>query len=283
MAEILLFDHIGKTAGSTIRRVLWQVYGFERSFQSTVIGEHVARYHELCTRLDTEYPSVSAIVAHTGYGLHERLPQRHRYRLFTLLRDPVQRTLSHYYFEIQRGRLSASVPLVEWLEQDLERAYNVQTAFLGGLAIEQHLDGRPLTKDRFTEGLLECAKASLHAYEVVGLTERFDESLLLLGRTFGWPIRKMRHFEANRGKLRTRRSGPTPEELGAVRAANRLDIALYDYAAGLFEAQLRERLPDAAAQRRALEKANRLYALSAPDLRRRLLKRARHAVRSLVL
>src|SRR5690606_26000574 len=281
MAEVLLFDHIGKTAGSTIRHVLWRVYGHEAVFTSTVVGQHQERIAALTGLLDTERPAVSVIVAHTGYGLHGRLPQRHRYRLFTLLRDPVERTLSNYYFEIQKGRLPASVSLVEWLERDVERAYNVQTAFLGGLAVAVHLDGRVLSRDCFTDDLLARAREALDAHEVVGLAERFDESLLLLGQAFGWPIRQMRYFEANRGRLRARRAGPTAEELEAVRAANRLDAALYDYARARFEAQLRERLPDVDARLDALARANRFYALSAPGLRRQLGRRARRALHTL--
>src|SRR5690606_19640550 len=155
------------------RYILWRIYGYDRVFVSTVVGKHQARIAKLGPLLDAEPPARSVVIAHTGYGLHERLPERHRYRLFTLLRDPVQRTISSYYFEVQKGRLPASVSLPEWLERDLSRACNVQAAYLGGLALQEHLDGRPPTRADFDDALLERAKAALRAHEVVGLTERF--------------------------------------------------------------------------------------------------------------
>lgn len=283
MADVVLFDHIGKTAGSTIHRVLWRVYGRKRVFMSTIVGTHQERIATLRDGLDTPRPSVAAVIAHTGYGLHERLPPQHRYRLFTLLRDPVQRTISNYHFEIQRGRLSASVSLTDWLDQDLSRAYNVQTAFLGGLALQQHLDGRALRKEDFTDDLLERAKAALRAHEVVGLTERFDEGLLLLSDAFGWSSRETCYVRANRGKRRARRASPTPEEIEAVRRANRLDAALYDHGRTLFETQLAARIPDVEDRLRDLRQRNRIYALSVPNLRRRLRRRAGRAARALGL
>jgi hypothetical protein len=257
--RLFVFNHIGKTAGSTMRQVLWHVFDGRRVFMSTVIGTHADRIAELRQRLEMPRPGVDAIIAHTGYGVHERLPQVFHYQLYTMLRDPVERTLSQYYFEIQKERLPASVSLMEFLERDLHRAYNVQTGFLGGLHVREHLDGLSLTKDLFDDALLERAKAALHAHEAVGLTERFDESLLLLGQAFEWPLTKLLYVRKNAGRLRPRRPALTEEEQAAVRAHNRLDLELYAYATELFEAQLRERVPDAETRLRTFRRLNAMY------------------------
>ena len=257
--RIFVFNHIGKTAGSTMRQVLWHVFDGSRVFMSTVVGTHVDRMEELRERLSLPKPDVDAIIAHTGYGVHERLPQSFDYRLYTMLRKPEERTLSQYYFEIQKGRLPASVSLMEFLETDLGRAYNVQTGFLGGLHVQDHLDGLNLTKELFDEALLERAKASLRAHDSIGLTERFDESLLLLGETFGWPLTQLLYVRKNTGKLRPKRPELTEAEREAVRASNRLDTELYRYAVEHFEQQLREQVPDVEARLRRLQRLNAMY------------------------
>jgi hypothetical protein len=257
--RVFVFNHIGKTAGSTMRQILWHVFDGSRVFMATVIGTHVERMAELRTRLTAPKPDVDAIIAHTGYGVHERLPDGFDYRLYTMLRDPVERTLSQYYFEIQKERLSASVSLLEFLERDLHRAYNVQAGFLGGLHVQEHLDGLELRRDLFDEDLLERAKANLRTHDAIGLTERFDESLLLMGQAFGWPLTQLLYVRKNAGTLRPKRPVLTDEEREAVREHNRLDLALYAYAQELFDEQLRTQVPDAEARLDRFQRLNRMY------------------------
>ncbi len=67
----------------------------------------------------------------------------------------------------------------------------------------------------------------------MGVTERFDESVVLLGRTFGW--RDVRYVSAN-----VARSGapPTEAELDLVRRANQLDLELYEHACRLLDERI---------------------------------------------
>jgi hypothetical protein len=285
--DILIFNHIKKTAGSTLRHVLFDVYGGRRVHSLYAYsGAHFATFAEhmayLTETLAPAEPKVSAIASHAGFGVHERLPQRHRYRLFTMLRDPVQRTISIYHFVIQNGTYPPDTTLDAVLE-DTERVFNTQTADLGGLMVRHTLDGEPLRREDYDDALLERAKANLLAHDLFGLAERFDESLLLAGEVLGWPARKLTYATVNVGKVRRTRPPLTPDEIERIREHNRLDLALYAFAQEHFERRLRERLPDVAARLRAFERANRLYALSAPNLRFRLRQRAGRAARTLGL
>ena len=199
MSEVILFNHIPKTAGSTMKHVLWTAVGggdrvpFSMEF-------HDERVPEIYRRLDRPLQGRHAVVAHTGFGLQDRLPDRHDYRMFTILRDPVQRTISEFFFaRDDRGRLPADISLYDFLQDDLLRSFNSQTAFLGGLSAHHHLDGVPLRRDQFDEGLLDRAKKNLAAHNVVGLTERFDETLLLLRDGYEWPLRKTLYLPVNIG------------------------------------------------------------------------------------
>ena len=285
--EILIFNHINKTAGSTLRHVIFQVYrGRHVYLMYAYPGAAVERYPEHLALLNEALAPASsrikAIVSHTGFGLHEALPQHHRYRQFTVLREPVQRTISNYFFVIQEGSVPASTTLEEFLT-NTEKAYNVQTADLGGLLKRHHLDGVPLRRDDYDEALLARAKAHLLAHDAFGLTERFDESLVLASEVLGWPSRKLVYLPRNVGTVRRSRSTLTAEQVEMVREHNRLDAALYAFAAEHFERLLNERIPDLPERLQALARMNRINALAAPRLRARLRRHARLAAQRIGL
>lgn len=234
MAEVILFNHIPKTAGSTMRYVLWRVVGRERVLTSTRRGEHRERIGSIGRQL-TE--GTYAVVAHTGFGVQDYLPSGHDYSTFTILRDPVERTLSRYRMALHDNETEGS--LEDYLKDDLVESYNAQTAFLGGLTARHHLEGEALRPDQYNQALLERAKRNLESHDAFGTTERFEEILLLLRDRFGWPMAKLLHTPAN---VRAGSQEPTSAELEAVRAHNKLDQELYDFAAELSKPVSRRRL-----------------------------------------
>lgn len=96
---------------------------------------------------------------------------------------------------------------------------------------------------------------STTTFAVVGLTEGFDESLILLRRTFGWS--KLHYPPAN---FSLRRGGrPVPRSvLERIEALNWLDADLYEYAQRRMQQAI-----DAAAQfdadLRRFRRSNSLY------------------------
>ena len=205
-----------------MRYVLWRVVGKERVLTSTKRGEHRERIESIGRQLtDGTY----AVVAHTGFGVQDYLPSGHDYATFTILRDPVERTISRYRMALHDNETEGS--LEDYLKEDLVESYNAQTAFLGGLTARHHLEGETLRPDQYDHDLLERAKRNLEAHDVIGTTEGFEEMLLLLQSRFGWPMAKLLHTPAN---VRARPRKPTPRELEAVRASNQLDIELYNFA-----------------------------------------------------
>jgi hypothetical protein len=150
--DVLVFEHIPKTAGSTLRTVLRRLYG-RGLFLHTNVRAPLGRFEELQEEVRSGRRPIRAIGSHVGYGLHERLPGALRYAHFTLLRDPIQRTISDYYYGLQEGQIEEGVTLLEAISLDSPRAiplraWNVQTAFLGGLRAEYLLDGRRRTSTR---------------------------------------------------------------------------------------------------------------------------------------
>ena len=186
----------------------------------------LAKVKETLDRMSPEQLSLLRLVhgAHIVYGLHEILSRPISY--FTLLRDPVNRVLSHYYYGGEE-RLPPGAPgFPEDLPKHVEA--NLQTRLLAG---EQDTEA-PLAP----EEMLRRAKENLNSCVVIGLTERFDETLLLLKKEYGWP---MPYYELrNVNKKRPRREAAHGDVLQRIEADNRLDASLYALAQKLFAAQV---------------------------------------------
>ena len=190
-AQLLpIFEHIPKTAGSTMRAILRQVYGEKRVF--VITNNYPARIEELGQQLRRADSGLRAVSSHAGYGFHESLPAAtgHRYAPFTILRDPVERVLSHYFQLVGRQATSPSISLETFIREDVRKGHNLQTAYLAGLELRHHMDGLTFERDLYDDALLRAAKASLDRMNAVGLTERFDESLMVFRSAFGWKTRR---------------------------------------------------------------------------------------------
>jgi hypothetical protein len=80
----------------------------------------------------------------------------------------------------------------------------------------------------FALSLADGTRLALRACAVVGLTERFDETMLLLKKVYGW---RMPFYERrNVGRHRLRKQDLSADVIRQIAADNRLDVALYAYA-----------------------------------------------------
>jgi len=104
---------------------------------------------------------------------------------------------------------------------------------------------------RAGERMLGVARARLTGCAFVGLMERYEDSMLVLKRTFPSSLKGMTSFASS-----PHAKGKGPErpisagELASLRELNALDVVLYAHAAELFEARLtsmRDALPPAIA------------------------------------
>lgn len=240
MAEVVLFNHIPKTAGSTISRVVARAVGTKE-----LVYVPAERYavEKVADRLDTASPATVALCTHAGCGVDQYLPDRHRYLTLTFLRDPVERTISRYYygFDIPKSDphwVAPETSLSEFLASEVAGAFNAQVAFLGGLTAKHHLEGLPVTRTMYNDDLLERAKRTLQAHVAFGLAERFDESVLLLRHAFSWPARRTLYRPVNAGKARRAARPISQADLDAVKESNELDAELYRFACDLFADRL---------------------------------------------
>lgn len=241
---VVAFLHIPKTAGTTLNAILARQYSADETHEIMMRGMSwlVPRpalvpkpliSPSKIRRLKSALASgcgVRMIHGHFDLSIKPVLPND--VRLFTFLRDPVERAISHYYhYRRQRSDpihpLAMSSTLEEWVADcGLVEMDNGQTRRLAG---EMNLPC-----GRVTHELLQRAKENLVGnFAVVGLTERFEESLILLHRAFGWPLH--RFALRNVGGNRLRRDEVSETTLEVIEDRNRHDLDLYRFAAGLFE------------------------------------------------
>ena len=244
--------HVPKTAGTTLKEILRRHY----PALHVRTGGNVVKSYEKALR-ETEKagsaladdPTVIAVHAHVPFGFNRFFPADARY--LTFLRDPIERAVSNHYHEnrhrIADGEFSrlatpdevrAGAALLPYLD-------NLQTRFLADV---EH----PFAVHA-TDELLEQAKASLRdRFTFVGITERFDESLLLLNGICGWPLTSYRKEKVatgddqqGYGRRRPRVAELPPETVAVFEEHNRLDRELYAYGLQLFERRLAERRDEA--------------------------------------
>jgi hypothetical protein len=225
----LIFLHIPKTAGTTLHRIIeWQYSAFSiYTIDPYRIRATAERFKQLPERRRRRFRVVRG---HLYYGIHEYLPQGATY--ITLLREPVTRLLSSYYFILRRPLHPLHRTLhkkrlgVEEFIRITPHRQNLQCRFIAGISNGEVCDQRTL--DRAKENLTR-------SFSVIGLCERFEESLVLLAKTFGW---EMPFYESQR--VSKSRPVVEPKLVELIREHNRLDVELYEFGKNLFEESLRK-------------------------------------------
>ena len=229
-----LFQHIQKTAGTTIVEIASQYYGSNM----TSHGDHVGKPPE-------ELMGVPFVSGHFGFDFARQLmPERYS---FTFLRDPIARVLSMYHF-CRRQKPDASpmyrigrrpglprrLPPASDSPVVQSRIWNNQVWQLAhGWA---NLDKRQID-DFEPSRLLEMAQENLTAFSHVGFTEDFetDRDIILDGLGLQRPEKKI---IANARKQPSE-AGLSSTEMELLEQLTALDQVLYNHAWKMYKVAAR--------------------------------------------
>jgi Galactose-3-O-sulfotransferase len=270
----VVFVHLPRTGGTTVERVLGRKYG-SRVIHVETLWQPLASVGDMP---HDERAAARVVAGHVHYGVHEHIPSECDY--VTMLRDPVARVVSMYRFI--RGNPK------HWLHDELVRSGmglrefaetaadpgvdNGQTRLVAGVGSGE----LALPPSELGAEDLEAAKRHLRSFLVVGLTERFDESFILLRRALGWRLPMYMSVNA------AGESTPAPADddaIAAIRQRNRLDLELYEFASELFAAAIARQGASFRREVAVFRAVNRIPDKVGPLAPRRLRRLARHLPR----
>ncbi|MBW8011346.1 MAG: sulfotransferase family protein [Chloroflexi bacterium] len=256
--QTVIFLHIPKTAGITLNRIIDRQFNKEEIFH--IHGDELILQEAGDTLKDVEIEirnNLKLIRGHFQYGLHKHISQTASY--FTLLRDPIERVISQYYYvkrdrdhllhdKVENGKMG----LDEYIESGITpEVNNGQTRLISG---EDHL----YAYGKCTPELLDLAKKNIQShFSIVGLLERFEESLILLKLHYGW--KKLYYVVRNVSQNRLPRSEISKDTIALIKKYNQLDIELYHYAKRQFESKVAEQKTLIDKERNKLALQNRIY------------------------
>ena len=206
----IIFLHLQKTGGTSLRDVIRDVYGHNPPETYTVSGTNGRKHFGNWRTLTSEQLGADAWHDHMSFGLHKLLPQPAPY--FTIVRDPVARAVSRFCHTPtyrKNGQTPASVYHPAW-----------------GMVYQ--LSGVPQNKlDRLSEEHAERALKNLQKHFLyVGDTTRMGELGLWLRDELGWDI-ELPLPHVNKAKPEIEVSEKEIEELREIRDV-KLDQMLYD-------------------------------------------------------
>ena len=237
--SVVIFVHIPKTAGTTLRHIIQSQFKPNNVFefyylkaQPSRVPQGIEKYNNLS---EAQKKAIEFVSGHAGFGLHEFIPRPCTY--ITVLRNPVERVVSYYYSLLRNKNKIVENKTLEDFIQTYGRVHNEMTCFLSGLTLKAQLQDPSIDvkAKQFDRETLEIAKNNLKKhYAVFGFVERFDETCILLKRILGWNISPL-YVRKNVSKQQNWTDNLPKHTLNLIEKFNELDFQLYDYAQEMFE------------------------------------------------
>lgn len=237
------FIHISKTAGTTMQSIMDRQYHVRR-----IMRVHRVPADELPGRLKHMSPQIALVAGgHLHFAYSSYFPRP--FRAFTILREPVKRAISLYDYVARekRHRMHEAFLAGKISMEFIARAQGSgQARLIAGYGTEDAVDD---------DVLLARAKDTLeHKITVFGLTECFDETLLLFTRVLGWTT--CGYARKNVTRRRPNQQPADPAKIALIREHSAVDIALYEFARDLFEKRIAAEPPEFVDQLAALRRSN---------------------------
>jgi len=258
--DVPFFWHIPRSGGSTVKHITAECLGLTQASEVGTVGGHIedeeliAVHHiqggkfmnvdtttmdglQRAKELDlASFPDLHLVVSPFLLKAAELFDDDHRGRIIIMLRNPIERAVSMYYY------LSANDP---------------EGAILDGMSLEQYANS-PMVENNWmtrflsnqmggelTEEHEAMAREFLRRKCVIGLLSYKTTSLDRFERYFGWKVRgqKMEHCHDQllNWNWSSKNKHPRIKQGGVVwrslEESNEFDMRLYNYAVQLFHEQ----------------------------------------------
>jgi len=232
----ILFEHIPKTAGITLRGIFSKLYDEDQIF--------FIHSREIKKSLDTfagftpvQRDKVKIVAGHSAYMYEQFLDNPFK---ITILREPLSLFFSQYhYLKISKkdafwkdvSKLNSPEAYVDYaieMGQD-----NLMTRFLSkSMDWTLHHEMEFQLMDSQGDEMLSFAKQNLHNFDVIFSLDNFDAGVFLLNKMLKWPHGIPFYKPSNR-TLSGKKRDPYPKKfIEKLRYKLRFDIELYEYFLG---------------------------------------------------
>jgi hypothetical protein len=227
--------HMQKTAGTTLRDRLRATFPAEQVYPNASDGRDarvaVISVAHLQQRWAARGDQIRLLTGHFPVRTVELLDAP--FVTMTVLRDPVERTLSFLRHQAERRQRGATenTPLVEIYEDPFRFRHMIQNHMTRTLSLspeEMRAHDGVLTPVPYTAARLELAKESLAGLDIFGLQDHFEDFCDEVAVRYGLEVG---------GSLRANTTEPTEVPDGftdRIAEDNALDMALYEYACALY-------------------------------------------------
>jgi len=233
-----IFNHIPKTGGMSMYWLIRDLIGPDRLSPHFSLNEDTT--YEVSPK---DYEKYLVIYGHIGVVWNDAIGPNRQW--MTMVRDPVDRVLSQYYYwrnsippspHLPYVYAAQTLPLEEYLrsrdQKFLQGNQNVQTWQLAD-------DFRIRYRKVAAADALEIAKHHLaERCAFVGIFEDYQASVERLCRLFGTPLPASIPLE-NRTHGRRAVSEISPDVIAVMRELNEMDQALYEFAKNLVRTRFR--------------------------------------------
>lgn len=242
VTEKIVFPHIQKTAGTSLIRWIQRHYYFDEILFSA------STWSELLRLPKKSFENKRFVRGHFGSGILNIFGAHNGFVPITILRNPVERVISHYWHLKYAPDAQANLAFVKEalfsIENFLEHpetqyiASNYQTANLSAIVGVRHdAVDEPEIRMEYSPPDIEVAKSFIRSCEVVGISEDINSFVMALSARFG--------FFADNALPKTRSYRQpiafSDEIINKIRSLNDADFELYHYAKSHAEASCKSR------------------------------------------
>lgn len=240
--------HIPKNAGTSFNRILANEYG-NKNVQFRKV---IALDQKLILTID-EIENFNVFVGHYSYGRHKNFSSNFRY--ITFVREPVSRIISHYKYV-------SRTPVHNLYKVIKSENLSLKEYALSNLSLEldngmiRQITGSQLPINKLNHNLLKEAKDNIQRHFEVGITEMFDESIILFKDSLKWE--KSNFYYKMRVSSKKSQTRIDNETIRLIGERNYLDTELYNWCVSVFKKRVNE-IPNFSEKLEKYKFLNKLY------------------------
>lgn len=212
---MLIYLHLPKAAGTTLRLIIEREYGLDKIFQINGLHSNEDVMKDL--HAWPNFNDIELISGHQYFGIHKYLYKECKY--ITMMRDPIERVISSYC-HIVRPKDRSMETLKDFANH--WQGNNLQTKLIAG-----------------GDSNLNEAIENIEKYFIfVGVSEMFDQSILLMQQKLSW--KTPYYVIENPSHNRMTADSLDDDIINIIKEANQLDMQLYEYAKENIFSQIKE-------------------------------------------